>query len=160
VVKLFHSNVQSFSQADIIVLGVPDESRSHAKRKGASKGPDSLRRASNYYEFFERDGKRIAICPMSGTLENKKIMDAGNLTRDDLYKMISNIISAKKIPITIGGDHSITTIILKSLNDSLEEKKYLCFTLTPIPILFHPQGTIMDLLLLTRQSISILVRAY
>jgi agmatinase len=37
--------------------------------------------------------------------------------------MISNIISAKKIPITIGGDHSITTIILKSLNDSLEGEK-------------------------------------
>ena len=29
------------AQADIVVLGIPDESRSHAKRKGASKGPDS-----------------------------------------------------------------------------------------------------------------------
>ena len=123
MVKLYHSNVQSFAQADIVVLGIPDESRSHAKRKGASKGPDSLRRASNYYEFFERDGKRIAICPMSGTLENKKIMDAGNLSRDDLYKMISDIISSKKIPITIGGDHSITTIILKAVNDSFEGEK-------------------------------------
>jgi agmatinase len=123
VIKLFHSNVQSIAQADIVVLGVPDESRSHAKRKGASKGPDSLRRASNFYEFFERDGERIAICPMSGTLEDKKIMDAGNLTRNDLHKMISNIISAKKIPITIGGDHSITTIILKALSDSFEGEK-------------------------------------
>jgi agmatinase len=123
VVKLFHSNVQSFAQADIVIIGIPDESRSHAKRKGASKGPDSLRRASNYYEFFERHGKRIAICPMSGTLENKKILDTGNLSRDDLYKMISDIISVKKIPITIGGDHSITTIILKAVNDSFEGEK-------------------------------------
>jgi agmatinase len=79
VIKLLHSNVNSISKADIVVLGVPDESRSHAKRKGASKGPDSLRRASNYYEFFERDGKIIPISPMSGTLENKKIMDGGKL---------------------------------------------------------------------------------
>lgn len=123
MVKLFHSNVLSVAQADIVVIGVPDESKSHAKRKGASKAPDSLRRASNYYEFFERDGKRIPICPMSGTLENKKIIDVGNLSREDLYKMIFDLVSNKKIPITIGGDHSITTIILKAFNDSIEGGK-------------------------------------
>jgi len=127
VVKLFHSNVDFIADADIIVLGVPDESKSHAKRKGASKGPDSLRRASNYYEFFERDGRRIPICPMSGTLENKKIMDFGNVSRDDLYKVVFDIVSSKKIPITIGGDHSITTIVLKAVNDTLGEKISLLY---------------------------------
>jgi len=97
MVKLLHSNVKSISHSDIVILGVPDESRSHAKRKGASKGPDSLRSASNYYEFFERDGKIIPICPMSGTLENKKILDFGNVTRDDLYRLVFDIVSAKKI---------------------------------------------------------------
>ena len=123
MVKLFHSNVLSVTQADIVIIGVPDESKSHAKRKGASKGPDSLRRASNYYEFFERDGKRIPICPMSGTLENKKIIDVGNLSREDLYNMIFDLVSNKKIPITIGGDHSITTMILKAFNDSTQGEK-------------------------------------
>ena len=123
MVKLFHSNAQSIAQADIIILGVPDESRSHAKRKGASKGPDSLRRASNYYEFFERDGKRIPICPMSGLLKNKKIIDIGNLARKDLYKEICDLVSSRKMPITIGGDHSITTIILKAINDSIKGGK-------------------------------------
>ena len=123
MIKLFHSNVQSIAEADIVVLGIPDESRSHAKRKGASKGPDSLRSASNYYEFFEREGKRIPICPMSGILDNKKIIDIGNLSRDDLYKVVFDIVSTKKIPITIGGDHSITTIILKAMNDGLEGEK-------------------------------------
>ena len=66
--KLFHSNVNSVAQADIIVIGVPDESRSYAKRKGASKGPDSLRKASNSFEFFERSGKIIPICPMCHSL--------------------------------------------------------------------------------------------
>ena len=127
MVKLFHSNVDFIADADIIVLGVPDESKSHAKRKGASKGPDSLRRASNYYEFFERDGRRIPICPMSGTLENKKIMDVGNVSRDDLYKVVFDIVSSKKIPITIGGDHSITTIVLKAVNDTLGEKISLLY---------------------------------
>ncbi|MGV8107241.1 MAG: arginase family protein [Nitrososphaerota archaeon] len=123
MVKLFHSNVHSIAQADIVILGVPDESRSHAKRKGASKGPDSVRLASNYYEFFEREGNRIPICPMSGTLENKKILDFGNVPRDDLYRLVFDIVSTKKIPITIGGDHSITTIILQAIHDTFEGEK-------------------------------------
>jgi agmatinase len=123
VVKLFHSNVHSIAQADIVILGVPDESRSHAKRKGASKGPDNLRLASNYYEFFEREGNRIPICPMSGTLGNKKILDFGNVPRDDLYRLVFDIVSNKKIPITIGGDHSITTIILQAIYDTFEGEK-------------------------------------
>ena len=123
MVKLFHSNVHSIAQADIVILGVPDESRSHAKRKGARMGPDSLRLASNYYEFFEREGNRIPICPMSGTLENKKILDFGNVPRDDLYRLVFDIVSNKKIPITIGGDHSITTIILQALYDTCEGEK-------------------------------------
>lgn len=118
--KLLHSNAESIFKADIVVMGVPDESKSHAKRKGASKGPDSLRTASNTFEFFERDGKTIPICPMKGTLENKKILDFGNITRDDLYRLIFDIVTAKKIPITIGGDHSITTIILQAVNEALD----------------------------------------
>jgi agmatinase len=122
-VKLLHSNVKSIFQADIVVLGVPDESRSHAKRRGASKGPDSLRTASNSFEFFEREGKIIPICPMKGTLENKKIYDFGNTSREDLYRLVFDIASARKLPITIGGDHSITTLILQAIHDALGADK-------------------------------------
>ena len=121
--KLLHSNVKSIFQADIVVIGVPDESRSHAKRRGASKGPDSLRVASNSFEFFEREGKIIPICPMKGTLENKKIFDFGNITREDLYRLVFDIVSAKKLPKTIGGDHSITMLILQAIHDALGEDK-------------------------------------
>jgi len=122
-VKLLHSNVKSIFQADIVVIGVPDESRSHAKRKGASKGPDGLRIASNSFEFFEREGKIIPICPMKGTLEDKKILDFGNTSREDLYRLVIDIVSAKKLPITIGGDHSITTLILQAIHETLEGDK-------------------------------------
>ena len=121
--KLLHSNVKSIFQADIVVIGVPDESRSRAKRKGASKGPDSLRTASNSFEFFERDGKIIPICPMKGTLENKKIFDFGNTSREDLYRLVFDIVSARKLPITIGGDHSITTLILQAIHEAFQGDK-------------------------------------
>jgi len=102
---------------------VPDESKSHAKRRGASKGPDSLRTASNSFEFFERDGKIIPICPMKGTLENKKIFDFGNTSREDLYRLVFDIVSARKLPITIGGDHSITTLILQAIHEAFQGDK-------------------------------------
>ena len=121
--KLLHSNVKSIFKADIVVLGVPDESRSHAKRKGASKGPDGLRTASNSFEFFEREGKIIPICPMKGTLENKKIFDFGNTSREDLYRLVFDIVSARKLPITIGGDHSITTLILQAIHEAFQGDK-------------------------------------
>jgi agmatinase len=122
-VKLLHSNVKSIFKADIVVMGVPDESRSHAKRKGASKGPDGLRTASNSFEFFEREGKIIPICPMKGTLENKKIFDFGNTSREDLYRLVFDIVSARKLPITIGGDHSITTLILQAIHEASQGDK-------------------------------------
>jgi agmatinase len=122
-VKLLHSNVESIFQADIVVIGVPDESKSHAKRRGASKGPNSLRIASNTFEFFERDGKTIPICPMKGTLENKKILDIGDISRENLYRLVFDIEIAKKFPITIGGDHSITTIILQAIHDAFDGDK-------------------------------------
>ena len=60
---------------------------------------------------------------MSGTLENKSILDFGNVARDDLYRLIFDLVSAKKVPITIGGDHSITTLILNGIYDALESNK-------------------------------------
>jgi agmatinase len=122
-VKLLHSNVKSIFQADIVVIGVPDETKSHAKRRGASKGPDGLRTAANLFEFFERDGKIIPICPMKGTLEDKKILDIGNISKQDLFRLVFDIVSAKKLPITIGGDHSITTLILQAIYEALEGDK-------------------------------------
>jgi agmatinase len=119
MVRLRRSNVDSMQDADIVVIGVPDESRSHARRKGTSKAPDVLRMASNESEFFERGGRLIPTCPMRGTLEGKRVFDAGNVaSRHDLRKIVSEVASAGKLPIIIGGDHSLTTETIKVLSAS------------------------------------------
>ena len=118
-------------KSDIVIIGLPDESKSNAKRKGASKGPDSIRSASNEYEYFERDGRLIRVCPMAGDLENKMIFDFGNITRDDLYRLVFDVASADKTPILLGGDHSITTLSLKALNDSFGKMNLLYFDAHP-----------------------------
>ena len=117
MVRLHRSNVSKVQDADIVVIGVPDESRSHAKRKSTSRAPDVLRVASNEAEFFERGGKIIPTCPMRGTFGNKRVFDAGNAkTREELYKMVHGLASAGKIPVMIGGDHSLTTEALRAVS--------------------------------------------
>ncbi len=117
MVRFLYSTVDNAFEADIVIIGVPDESRSHAVRKGASKGPDILRYVSNESEFFERDGKVIPICPLLGRIDNKYIFDYGNTSRENLHKLISDLVSNNKIPVVIGGDHSITTIVLQAIGN-------------------------------------------
>jgi agmatinase len=116
MVRFYRSNIHtSDSQGDIFLVGVPDESKSLAKRKGTSRAPDIIRSAFNDTEFFERHGKTIPISPMRGSLSNKQIVDVGDINRDDLYKLVVDLVSLQKIPIIIGGDHSITTIALRAI---------------------------------------------
>ena len=114
MVRLYQSNARSAFEADVVIVGVPDESKSHAKRKGASRGPDSLRQASNESGFFERNGKLIPVCPILGKISNKLIFDYGNIPRENLLKLITDLVANNKIPIVIGGDHSITSTVLQA----------------------------------------------
>lgn len=113
MVRLRRSNASRIEDADIVVIGVPDESRSHAKRKSTSRAPDMLRIAANESEFFERDGKLIPTCPMRGAFEGKRVFDAGNVgDRQKLHRLVSDAVSRGRIPVMIGGDHSLTTEVL------------------------------------------------
>jgi agmatinase len=117
VVRLQRAHAKSIEEADIVIIGVPDESKSHAKRRGTSRAPDVLRIASNESEFFERGGKLIPTCPMRGTLEGKRIFDAGNVaSKQELRRIVTEVASAGKLPITIGGDHALTTETIRVLS--------------------------------------------
>lgn len=121
------STVKSFSDADIIVMGVPDESKSKAPRKGARNGPNALRKAFEHSENFKRSGKKIPILPMNGRIDNKKIFDLGNIRRDQLYDIVSDVLLQNKIPIVIGGDHSITSSTIKSIGKYRNKKINLIY---------------------------------
>jgi agmatinase len=128
MIRLYRSNTDSIEDGDIVVIGVPDESKSHAKRKGTSRGPDVLRNISNESEFFERDGKLIPTCPMSGTFDRKCIFDAGNiLNRQKLRGTVFDIASRGKLPIMIGGDHSLTTETIQAASNAIRKKISLLY---------------------------------
>jgi agmatinase len=122
-----YSNVQNLNESNIVLLGVNDESKSKAPRQGTKNGPNQLRRALFASEYFKRYGQLIPICPMKGDLSTKKIFDIGNIKRNTLSCEISKLITQRKIPIVIGGDHSITHTTLKSINTITKKKINLIY---------------------------------
>jgi len=105
----------NFEKAELVLFGLPDESGSHAERKGSAKGPDSIRKASqrNVYKF---SGGQAIYEPEVGSF-NKKLHDFGNVNRKDLSKIFPKL--GSKIPIFLGGDHSITFDILKNMKTKI-----------------------------------------
>ncbi|MBI5377452.1 MAG: agmatinase [Thaumarchaeota archaeon] len=108
------ANTDNFDEADIVIIGIPDESKSHALRKGTSEAPDKIRQISSIRDTYSRDGATSLGMPMDGL--KKKVFDYGNVSRNQIGDAINKIVSKSKIPISIGGDHSISVEIIKSIS--------------------------------------------
>jgi len=115
--KICWASTDNFDEADIVILGIPDESKSHALRKGTSEAPHKIREISSIRDTYKRGNEVSLGLPLDGI--TKKVYDYGNIERSQIEYSIDKIVSKSKIPISIGGDHSITTQIIKSVS-----KKY------------------------------------
>jgi agmatinase len=101
----------SFADADAVLFGVPDESGSQAPRSGSRHGPNAIRRVSREHNIYgpgryvesQRGGDRL------------KLHDAGNLRRRRLAEYTRTLCKAGKIPVMLGGDHSLTAEAFKGL---------------------------------------------
>ncbi len=115
--RICWANTDSFDDADVVIFGVPDESKSHSLRKGSSEAPHKIREISNIRDTYKRGNEISRGFPLGGI--RRKVYDHGNVLRTEIGDTIDRIASKAKIPITIGGDHSISTDILRSIS-----KKY------------------------------------
>lgn len=100
----------TLKDATFVLMGVPDESGSHSQRKSAAQGPAAFRRVAKERCVFEHAGKRTLAQPSSGIL-TQKIFDYGDVSKKNLPKILMKI--KNKIPVIIGGDHSITAVALR-----------------------------------------------
>src|SRR4029077_7394291 len=111
--KICWANTDSFDDAEIVKVGIPDESKSHALRKGTSEAPHKIREIPSIRDTYKRGDDISLGLPLGGIA--KKVYDYGNIERNQIEDTIYKIVSYSKIPISIGGDHSITTDIIKSV---------------------------------------------
>ena len=111
--RICWANTENFDDAEFVIVGIPDESESHALRKGTEEAPFKIRQISNLRDSFERDGKISLGRPFQGS--EKKVHDMGNINRSQIENIYDKISASSKIPISIGGDHSISRQIINAL---------------------------------------------
>jgi agmatinase len=111
----FISANASFEESQIVILGCPYDG-SASFRPGSRFGPSSIRRASwgieTFSPYFGRDLNQLTVHDM-GDLElplGEKKASLGSIR-----KALRKILSEKKFPILLGGDHLITLTIVEEL---------------------------------------------
>jgi len=109
------ANTNDFDEAEIVILGIPDESQSHALRKGTSEAPHFIRDISNMRDSYSREAKKSLGLPFTG-IGKKKVLDYGNISKEKVDEVFQRIVSNSKIPITMGGDHSISRDVIKAIS--------------------------------------------
>ncbi len=127
--KICWANTDNFYDAKFVIVGIPDESQSHALRKGTEEAPFKIRQISNLRDSFERDGKFSLGRPFQGS--EKKVHDIGNINRSQIENTFDKISSSSKIPISIGGDHSISRQIINAMAKRHEKISLVYFDAHP-----------------------------
>jgi agmatinase len=103
----------TYADADVIILGAPiDSGTSH--RSGAKFGPQAIRGG----DYLPHDGERPHLALRTDGLKDLKVVDAGDLlmpggdlvaSLEVLAQATEKISRAGKIPVILGGDHSIAS---------------------------------------------------
>lgn len=127
--KICWANTDNFDEAEFVIVGIPDESQSHALRKGTEEAPFRIRQISNLRDTYDRE-KIISLGrPFNGT--EKKVYDIGNIDRYQIEDTYDKISASSKIPISIGGDHSITRQIINTMTKKIGKVSLVYFDAHP-----------------------------
>jgi agmatinase len=124
--NVFGGVQKPFEKAKYVVFGVPFDVTS-TYRTGARFGPNAIRQAS----------LNIETCSFRAGIdvEDLPLHDAGDLhvstsprkTVDMLKLVVADVLVAGKMPVAIGGEHTITLGILKGLGDKARETAVVSF---------------------------------
>uniref|UniRef100_A0A7C3ISJ4 Agmatinase n=1 Tax=Candidatus Methanomethylicus mesodigestus TaxID=1867258 RepID=A0A7C3ISJ4_9CREN len=116
--KMFGGFNRDFSGSEFVLIGVPFDGTS-SYRPGSRFAPNAIREASSNIETWSW---RTGI-----DLEEVKIHDLGDLavvhgdaseTIRRVGETVEDIVSAKKLPIVVGGEHLISLGVSKAIKDA------------------------------------------
>ncbi|MGA2406650.1 MAG: agmatinase [Bacteroidales bacterium] len=116
--------VYNYSESGIIIVPVPyDETSSWMK--GADKGPDAILEASVNLEFYDVETSSEAHLTGINTID--PILEKG--TPQKLVKAVHDktlsLLSEKKFPVIIGGNHTVSIGAIKAFSESYENLSVL-----------------------------------
>jgi agmatinase len=124
--NVFSGFQKPFDEAKYIILGVPFDVTS-TYRTGARFGPNAIRQASLNIETYSMRTET--------DVEDLLLHDMGDLhvsantekTLQTLEHVAKNIVENKKTPVTIGGEHTITLGIARSLRNNAAKTAIVSF---------------------------------
>jgi len=105
---LFADATSDYGESAYIILGIPKDSTG-THRRGTGLAPESIRKESYNFETYIHD--------LDVDLEDVPIHDLGNISEDAIRDTIKRIIEDGKVPIILGGEHSITPVVLSAFDD-------------------------------------------
>jgi agmatinase len=115
--SLFLGNQQPFEEANYVILGIPLDATS-SYRSGARFAPHAIREASLNIEGHsfrsEEDVEDLKI----GDLGDLHIAGDVDVTLERLTLVAKELFEAKKVPVFLGGEHTITLGVMRSLDES------------------------------------------
>lgn len=109
-----------FETSKIVILPVPYES-TVTYRTGTSDGPIAIIDASQYLELYDRELDR-EICRIGiHTLpELEPVMSGPEQMVNRVYQVARDLLERDKIPVMLGGEHSLTMGMIKAFRERLE----------------------------------------
>ena len=105
----FLGQKSSFEQSQFVVLPVPHEA-TVSYGKGTKNGPRAIIEASNYIEDFDLEQKKEIF-------DQDKIFTHGPVDLKQLFSEVGSVLKANKVPVTLGGEHSISSNAIKSVKE-------------------------------------------
>lgn len=109
-----------YESAQYVIFGVPFDNTS-SYRAGSRWAPDAMRQASANFESYNPTFNiDLADLPIhdAGNLETSASVDE---TLQDLYEDTKALLSDGKLPIMLGGEHSLTYATVKACAESAED---------------------------------------
>jgi agmatinase len=124
--NVFGGIQKPFEKARYVVFGVPFDVTS-TYRTGARFAPNAIRQASQNIETYSfRTGIDAEDLPLHD-LGDLHVSTSPKRTMDMLKLVVADVLEAEKMPVAVGGEHTITLGILKGLGAKARETAVVSF---------------------------------
>jgi agmatinase len=124
--NVFGGLQKPFEKAKYVVFGVPFDVTS-TYRTGARFGPNAIRQASQNIETYSFRAGIDAEDLLLHDLGDLHASTSPKRTVDMLKLVVADLLAAKKMPVAIGGEHTVTLGIVKGLGGKAKKTAVVSF---------------------------------
>lgn len=109
-----------FAEAKFVIFGIPFDATA-SYNPGSRFGPDGIRAASWNLENFILDLKEDVPTDLVHDMGNGELWTSEDDVRNDIDYFMSRAVSGNKVPVMLGGEHSITPLALEAMHTGVSK---------------------------------------